>query len=59
MNCIVHGNEEQSCRGFVRVRMPAEEQDSNVVVPMQKNQRSLADDDEECVEEFKRFREDE
>lgn len=49
MNRIVHHHKEDARRRFGDVRMPAVEQDRNMMVPMQEDEGLLVNDDEECI----------
>mmetsp|Transcript_21401 Transcript_21401/g.46478 ORF Transcript_21401/g.46478 Transcript_21401/m.46478 type:complete len:159 (-) Transcript_21401:428-904(-) len=55
MDGVVHHNEKEARGGGISVRKPAVEEDGNVMIPMQKDERLLMDDNEECVEQFGEF----
>jgi hypothetical protein len=52
MYAVVHHNEKDSGRRGCHVRMPAVQENSNMVVPMQEDERLFVDDNEEGVNEL-------
>lgn len=49
VNGVVHADEVQAVRGLLVVRVPAVQEDSNVVVPVEKDQRLLAQNHEDSI----------
>jgi hypothetical protein len=52
VNSKVHGDKEQTSRGLGDICMPAIQQNRNVVVPVQEDERLFVNDNEKCVQEF-------
>ena len=54
-NTHIDGAKDNSSRSTADHTMPAADQDSNVVVPMEEHKLLLSHDNEECIKEFKEF----
>ena len=52
MDGVVHADEEDAGWGGGDVGMPAVEEDGNVMVPVQEDERLLVDDDEEGIKQL-------
>lgn len=52
---VIHHDKENAGRRFGRVRVPAVEQDCHVMVPVQKEERFLVNDNKEGIEQFGEF----
>jgi len=52
MDSVVHGGKIVAVTGFSDIGVPAEEEYSNVVVPVQEDKRLLSQDNEHSVDEF-------
>jgi hypothetical protein len=52
MDSKVHGDKKEPSRGLGHICMPAIQQDRNVVIPVQENERFLVNDNKESVKEF-------
>jgi hypothetical protein len=52
MDGVVHNDEEDARRARGHVRVPAVQENSNVMVPVQEDERFLVNDDEEGVEQL-------
>merc|ERR1711879_991063 len=59
MHSVVHGHEVECLASLSGVCVPAVEQNSHVMVPVQKDEWTFANDDVECVPELWNFGEDE
>ena len=59
MNGVVHSDEEESSARLERIRVPAEKQHGDVVVPVKEDEGPLANDDEVRVDELEGLGEDE
>lgn len=55
MDGVVHGHEPAAAGHTVFIRVPAVQQDSDVMIPVQEDQTLLTQDDEHRVPEFRRF----
>jgi hypothetical protein len=52
MHAVIHDHKEDSRRRGCHVRMPAVEKDSDMMVPVQKDERLFVNDNEECINEL-------
>ena len=52
VHCVVHGNEVEARAGEGAVGVPAEEQNRDVVIPVEEDQRLFAKNDEQRVDEL-------
>ena len=52
MNPVVHSDKEQASRGLGDIRMPAIQQNRNVVIPMQENEGLFVNDNEKRIKKF-------
>lgn len=52
MNRVVHGHKENTRWRLCNIRVPAVQQDRDVVIPMQENELLLVNDNEKCVNQL-------
>jgi hypothetical protein len=52
MNSIVHGHKEQATRSLGDIRMPAIQQNRNMVIPVQENKGLFMNDNEKGINKF-------
>ena len=52
VDCVVHGHKIEAATGNGRIGAPAKEEHSDVVIPVQKNELTLAQDNEDSVNEL-------
>ena len=55
MHAQIHGDKDNAGNGGCGVTMPAVEQDSDVVIPVQKHQFLLVNDNKESIQQFGKF----
>ncbi len=55
MHRVIHHDEKQPTGGCGHVGMPAIQEDSNMVVPMKENKGLFMNNNEECIEQFGKF----
>lgn len=56
VNSIVHGDEVQPVGGLLVVRVPAVQQHRHVVIPVEEDERLLAEHDEDCVAQLRNLK---
>jgi hypothetical protein len=58
MDTIIHDPKNESRGRIGHVRMPTIQEDRDVMIPMQENERFLVNDDEKRIEQFWKFGQD-